>query len=738
MEAGKRTINKVLVANRGEIAVRVLGTCRRMGISTVAVYSEPDRDAPFVKMADESVCIGPALASESYLCGPKLIQAAKRTGAQAIHPGYGFLSENDGFAQLCADEGIIFIGPSAESIRAMGSKIRAKVLLSSRPHIPLIPGYQGDAQDNETLFSKALEVGFPVLLKASAGGGGKGMRIVREESGLLAAIETAKSEARNAFGDDTLLIERYFDDVKHVEVQIVGDSQGNVQHLYERECSIQRRHQKVLEEAPSCIMTAELRERMTRAAVEIGKSIAYQSLGTVEFIVDCGSDPLRPSFFFLEVNTRLQVEHPVTEMVTGLDLVRLQIEIARGKSLADLGIWPQPPPLSGHALEVRVCAEDPLNVFFPSSGSLSLWKPVDSPFAYNTQDYGPPEQGGHSREKWLRYDSGIESGSEVSVFYDPLLCKISTWGPSRSEAIERMKWALQQTAVLGLVTNKQFLQLVLLQPQFSQSSLLSESLLPSSPSSSSLSVRYPPFTTHFIDNVLPHEVRLRTEEERREAAKKWILGGACVGEWIKRTVGRSLLHHIPSGWRNNPSTKYSTKEFALKPINGQTAVPVAVQYRTLSKSAFEMTLDGAAPFTLELISWDAATFRMDLALDGLRGHLFLVSHHKAVGADRSGVTETVDIFSPVFGEFTVNRVSRFPSVATEDVSLTKEYRSPMPARVLKVLVSDKQSVNKDDTLLVIESMKMESRVLARQDGTVALFVQEGQLVDAGALLLTVD
>ena len=432
-----KRIRKVLIANRGEIALRVIRTCHEMGIRTVAVFSDADADSLHVQQADESIRIGPAPSSDSYLRSDKILEAAKKTGADAIHPGYGFLAENSDFAAACADAGVIFIGPSPEAIAKMGSKKEAKAIVS-KAGVPVIPGYNGKDQSTAALSKEAKKMGFPVLVKASAGGGGKGMRAVYSEEELEFAIESARREAESSFGDGTLLIERYIVDPRHIEIQILGDEHGNVVHLFERECSIQRRHQKIIEESPSPAVGAELRTRMGEAAVEVANAIGYSNAGTVEFIVDPEG-----AFYFLEVNTRLQVEHPVTECVTGVDLVRAQIEVAQGEELAfeqaDLS-------QSGAAIEWRIYAEDPDEGFLPASG--------------HVYDWHLPESEG------IRVDGAAYSGMDVSVFYDPMLAKIIAYGPNRSEAITRMIRALEQLSLQGIANNRAILLKVLEHPEF--------------------------------------------------------------------------------------------------------------------------------------------------------------------------------------------------------------------------------------------------------------------------------
>jgi 3-methylcrotonyl-CoA carboxylase alpha subunit len=435
-----RIIDKLLVANRGEIALRVMRTARAMGIATVAVYSDADADAPHVQFADEAVRIGPPPARESYLVIAALLDAARITGAHAIHPGYGFLSENAAFAEAVADAGLVFVGPPADVIRALGSKQAAK-RLAEKAGVPIVPGYHGD--DREHFAERAREIGFPLLVKASAGGGGKGMRVVRAESELADAIERARGEALSAFGDDTLLLERYVARPRHIEIQILGDTHGNVVHLHERECSIQRRHQKIVEEAPSVALDAARRATMGAAAVALGKSVGYVGAGTVEFITDPDG-----TFYFLEVNTRLQVEHPVTEAITGLDLVREQLRIARGEPLG----YSEAPAPRGWAIEVRLCAEDPDRDYLPTTGTLHA---VDVPVAGSAGPSGS-----------VRADVGVRAGSDVSIHYDSMLGKIIAHAPTRSEAAQVLRDALARTWVPGVVTNREQLMRILAHPAF--------------------------------------------------------------------------------------------------------------------------------------------------------------------------------------------------------------------------------------------------------------------------------
>ena len=420
-------MKKILVANRGEIAIRVMRTAKKMGIKTVAVYSTVDRHAPHVKYADEAVLIGEAPSSQSYLLGDKIIEVAKKLDVDAIHPGYGFLSENAHFAELCEQNNITFIGPKSKAIKIMGSKLAAKDAVKTY-NIPMVPGTDEAITDISEAKNIAKDIGFPILIKASAGGGGKGMRVVEKESDFESQMERAISEAINAFGDGSVFIEKYVTSPRHIEIQVMADAHGNIIHLFERECSIQRRHQKVVEEAPSSVLTPELRKQMGEAAVKVAKSCDYLGAGTVEFLLDENHN-----FYFLEMNTRLQVEHPVSEWITGTDLVELQIRVARGETLP---IKQEDLKIKGHALELRVYAEDPLNDFLPSVGNLEVYKLPSG--------------------KNIRVDNGFEEGMDIPIYYDPMLSKLITYGETRDEAIQLMIKAIENYQIEGIQTTLPF------------------------------------------------------------------------------------------------------------------------------------------------------------------------------------------------------------------------------------------------------------------------------------------
>ncbi len=460
-------MKKILVANRGEIAIRVMRTAKKMGIKTVAVFSEADRNAPHVRYADEAVYIGKAPSNQSYLLGEKIIEVAKNLHVDAIHPGYGFLSENAHFAELCENNNITFIGPKSKAIKIMGSKLAAKEAVKTY-NIPMVPGIDEAITDVKKAKEIANEIGFPILIKASAGGGGKGMRIVEKESELESQMNRAISEATSAFGDGSVFIEKYVTSPRHIEIQVMADGYGNVLHFFERECSIQRRHQKVVEEAPSSILTPELRAEMGEAAINVARSCDYLGAGTVEFLMDADHN-----FYFLEMNTRLQVEHPVTELISGVDLVELQIRIARGEALK---IKQEDLKINGHALELRVYAEDPLNNFLPSVGTLETYKlPIG---------------------KGIRVDNGFEEGMEIPIYYDPMLSKLITYGKTRNEAIQLMLHAIENYHIEGVQTTLPFGKFVCEHDAFVSGN----------------------FDTHFVKNYYSPEKLLEQHKEEAEIA----------------------------------------------------------------------------------------------------------------------------------------------------------------------------------------------------------------------------
>jgi len=490
-------MKKILIANRGEIALRVMRSAKEMGIATVAVYSEADRNAPFVRYADEAVCIGPPPSNQSYLLGNKIIEVCKQLGVDGIHPGYGFLSENAGFARAVKAAGITLIGPSPEAMEVMGDKLSAKGA-AKKYNIPMVPGTEGAVSDVEEAKRVALEVGLPILIKASAGGGGKGMRIVENIEELAEQMERAISEALSSFGDGSVFIERYVAGPRHIEIQVLADNHGNVVHLFERECSIQRRHQKVVEEAPSAILTPELRAAMGKSACDVARSCNYSGAGTVEFLVDENRN-----YYFLEMNTRLQVEHPVSELITGVDLVKEQIKVARGEKLSftqdDLHI-------NGHALEIRVYAEDPANNFLPDIGRLTTYRRPTGP--------------------GVRVDDGFEEGMDIPIYYDPMIAKLITHGKDRNEAIARMVRAIDEYEITGCQTTLAFCQWAIQHPAFVSGD----------------------FDTHFVKKYFNAQVLMQESENEMAAA---ALAAVDFMQKQTNTAPMNAQQHSTSNWQRS-------------------------------------------------------------------------------------------------------------------------------------------------------------------------------------------
>jgi 3-methylcrotonyl-CoA carboxylase alpha subunit len=655
-----KRISKVLIANRGEIAVRIMRTCRQMGISTVAVYSDADAAAPHVKLADEAVHIGPSPSAESYLVIDKILDAARRSGADAVHPGFGFLSEREVFAEACAKAGLTFIGPTPAAIRAMGLKREAKETAMAAG-VPVVPGYNGKDQDPKLLAQKAKEIGFPILIKASAGGGGKGMRICRKAEEVEQAIEGAKREASGAFGDDTLIIEKYIDNPRHVEIQILGDQHGNVVHLFERECSIQRRHQKIIEETPSTALTSALRTKMGNAAVAIGKAIGYSNAGTVEFIVG-----EQGQFYFLEVNTRLQVEHPITECITGLDLVREQLRVAQGEPL---GYGQDDVTMTGAAVECRIYAEDPANQFLPQSGRLVDWKvPADI--------------------DWLRIDSGIETGSEISIYYDPMIAKVIAKGRNRAEATQRMIYALEQLSVHGVATNREFLIATLNHPEYAAGNI----------------------HTHFIDQHLKEALApVLAPAFVRDCAIAAALHGRAS------RLAAVAVPHMRTGYRNN----LWRDQRVLFTVSEQS---VEVSYGDLGK---------AGRFRATVADWRGEVSVVSQDGDGMV--LVIDGHRRRFRIVRDGAR----LFVQVAGKALVLvEQPRFPDL--EHAVPEGGCVAPMPGKIVKVDVEPGQKVEKGQRLLVMEAMKMEHSITATSGGSIEeVFVKVGQQVDAEQVLIVV-
>ncbi len=659
-------ISKLLIANRGEIARRVIRTAHDMGIRTVAIYAESDADAPFVTDAGEAWSLDGRTSAETYLDAAKVLDIAKRSGADAVHPGYGFLSENAGFARAVMDAGMTWVGPPPEAVAAMGDKLSAK-RLADTVGVPTLASSTDPAA--------AGDVGYPLLVKAAAGGGGKGMRVVATPDELEAAVAAARREAGTSFGDDTVFLERYLGRPRHVEIQILGDAHGGLVHLGERECSIQRRHQKIIEEAPSPVVTPALRAQMGEAALRLAAALDYQSAGTVEFLVDGGGDGdgEDATFWFLEVNTRLQVEHPVTEAVilvagTPLDLVREQLRVAMGEPL---GYTQDDVVLRGHAVEARLYAEDPGNDFLPAIGTVVAWEESTSPT--------------------VRYDSGVHTGSVVGVEFDPMLAKVIAYAPTRTEAALRLALALERTRVQGLVTNRDFLVATLRTPAF----LAGDT------------------TTDFIDRVRPPRRHQPSDSQMRTAA---VL--AALWQQGQNRLAATALRTLPSGWRNS----------AMPPQRLDLLVgddTIGVRYAIRRDGAFDVTFASVDGFASTATVVEHRADGIDAVLDGRR---------VSASVRRDGARFLVH--GPD-GDLELIEQPRFPDPRAELPS--GGLQSPMPGRVLEVRAAAGDRVAKGQVLVVMEAMKMEHHLAAGADGVVAeVRVAVGDQVDGGALLLVVD
>ena len=657
-------IRKILVANRGEIACRIIRTARRMGIGTVTVYSDADQDALHVSMADEAVNIGPPRPSESYLCVDKIIGACQRTGAEAVHPGYGFLSENADFAQACRENKVVFIGPDPGSIRAMGSKSEAKAIMGAAG-VPLVPGYHGEDTSAVRLRAAAEDMGFPVLIKAAAGGGGKGMRLVRDAGAFDEALNSARREATASFGDDHMLVERYLERPRHVEIQVFCDRHGNAVYLFERDCSVQRRHQKIIEEAPAPGMTPGLRSAMGEAALLAARAIDYVGAGTVEFLL--GQDG---AFYFMEMNTRLQVEHPVTEMITGLDLVEWQIRVAAGEPLPaaqeDLEI-------RGHAIEVRIYAEDPAKGFLPASGVLTYLE--------------PPRENEH-----VRIDTGVVQGDEVSVFYDPMIAKLVAWDENRERALERLSGALSHYRIGGVHSNVSFLYSLVNSEAFRSGQV----------------------DTHFIEDhhdALFHETPADRVRDLPLASLFLLLRMEQAAQSRVGAGDRWSPWNASTAWRLNAPARH---EGAIV-VNG---VAHEVPVREIGggrRRRFEITVGETQVRASGRLEGD--TLFADI--DGHRQRVTVMSEGETFTLFGPGYSMEFALAQPDFG-------------AEESRKGGDASRAPMHGSVVQLLVKAGERVETDQPLLVLEAMKMEHTVCATQPGVIRSFrVAPGDQVAEG-------
>ena len=667
---------KLLIANRGEIACRVIDTARRMGIGTVAVYSDADRDARHVKLADEARRIGPPAPRESYLNAQAILQAAHETGAEAIHPGYGFLSENESFARACAKARIVFVGPTPEAIAAMGDKSAAKTLME-KAGVPLVPGYHGENQDPAFLEQGAADIGYPVLIKASAGGGGKGMRIVRAAKDFKAALEGARRESASSFGDERVLIERYLERPRHIEVQVFGDTHGSIVYLFERDCSVQRRHQKVLEEAPAPGMTEARRREMGKAAVAAAKAIGYTGAGTVEFIAETDqarAGALGGRFYFMEMNTRLQVEHPVTEMVTGLDLVEWQLRVAAGERLP---LAQDALRLHGHAIEARIYAEDPERDFLPATGRLAhLLFPASSAS--------------------VRVDTGVEPGSEITPFYDPMIAKLIVWGEDRGVALGRLRAALAAVEIAGVTTNVEFLGRIAAGRAFAGSEL--DTGLIERCRAELFPVRTPP-----SDEVLAAAALAELMLEEDGARQLARASGDPYSPW-----------HEVDGWRLNQDSHH---RFLF--TEGESQYPVTVRFLAEGQRvaiggrdyalAGERLADGRLQLRLDSRSYKARAVRQ-----GHDWHVF-----SSGGYRRLALREDLEGLDLDAGGGSL--------------------AAPMPGKVIAVLARPGAKVAKGAPLVILEAMKMEHTITAPADGVVKeVLYGAGEQVLEGAELVSFE
>ncbi len=663
---------KILIANRGEIAVRVARTARRLGIRTVAVYSEADAGALHVEACDEAYLIGPAAARDSYLKGDRILHAAKRAGAQAIHPGYGFLSENAGFARACAEAGLVFIGPPATAIEAMGSKSAAKALME-KAGVPLVPGYHGDNQDPAHLARQAEAIGYPVLIKASAGGGGKGMRVVAAARDFADALAGAQREAASSFGDDRVLIEKYLERPRHIEVQVFGDAHGGCVYLFERDCSVQRRHQKVLEEAPAPGMTPDRRAAMGQSAVAAARAVGYVGAGTVEFIAEPDG-----RFYFMEMNTRLQVEHPVTEMITGVDLVEWQLRIATGETLP---VEQSQLAIDGHAIEARIYAEDPSRNFLPAAGRiLHLRQPQPSPV--------------------VRVDTGVREGDEIGVNYDPMIAKLIAWGPNRPAALRHLRAALADYEIVGLTTNLSFLLNLTAHRAFADAH--------ADPAR--------------LDTGLIERHRAELFPQAQPAGVE-VLAVAVLAELLRvdetagQAAARSADPHSPwhqrGGWRLNQDNHH-----IFQFVDGGTRVEITAHYR----AAGYLLEIGEARLLVSGEREDDA--RIAASIDGRRVYATVVREADALTVFLAGRS---------------HRLERERPRRIEEEDPGGRLVSPLPGAVIQVLVEVGQVVGKGQPLMIVEAMKMEHTISAPHAGKVSqIYFGPGEQVAEGAQLLSLE
>ena len=697
--------SKILIANRGEIACRVAATAKRLGVSTVAVYSDADREAKHVAVCDEAVYLGGSAPKDSYLKGNAIIAIAKATGAQAIHPGYGFLSENADFAQACQDAGLVFIGPSADAIRAMGGKSESKRLMEAAG-VPLIPGYHGENQEAEFLQQQADSIGYPVLIKASAGGGGKGMRIVEQSSDFVDLLDSCRREAITSFGNDQVLIEKYALKPRHIEIQVFGDTHGNYVHLFERDCSVQRRHQKVLEEAPAPGVDAAMREAMGTAAIEAARAVNYFGAGTVEFIVEQREGSMH--FYFMEMNTRLQVEHPVSEAISGVDLVEWQLLVAAGlplpKKQEELAI-------NGHAIEARICAENPDNGFLPATGTLFTYqKPEHSTFAINKDSTD------------VRIDDGVREGDVISPFYDSMIAKLIVHAPTREQALAKLDRALAQTRIVGLPNNVAFLRYILNTKSFSQANL-----------DTALIERE--HDELFNQHPLELSTLVVTAITQQLASEATTQGS---DPFSKPTGFRAY-----SDYTRSFSLIYNEQSYTARISHWHNANCSDGKKGAENLSSFTLVIEKEIAHTQDNSNANVAA-QTARVYEGQVSYSSIDAHNHTLWLDEARISaqswvhnETVYVFTDS-GRDEITLIDIMAHVGEENAAVGS-LKSPMPGQVVAFKVAVGDSVKKGDPLAVIEAMKIEHTITAPTDGVVAeLLFGAGDLVADGDELLRID
>ena len=699
--------SKILIANRGEIACRVAATAKRLGVKTVAVYSDADREAKHVAVCDEAIYLGGSAPKDSYLKGDAIIAIAQATGAQAIHPGYGFLSENADFAQACQDAGLVFIGPSADAIRAMGGKSESKRLMEAAG-VPLIPGYHGDNQDAAFLQQQADSIGYPVLIKASAGGGGKGMRIVEQSSDFMDLLDSCRREAITSFGNDQVLVEKYALKPRHIEIQVFGDMHGNYVHLFERDCSVQRRHQKVLEEAPAPGVDASMREAMGTAAIEAARAVNYFGAGTVEFIVEQREGAM--NFYFMEMNTRLQVEHPVSEAISGVDLVEWQLLVAAGQPLPKTQ---DELVINGHAIEARICAENPDNGFLPATGTLFTYqKPEHSTFIINK----------HSTD--VRIDDGVREGDVISPFYDSMIAKLIVHAPTRAQALAKLDSALAQTRIVGLPNNVAFLRYIVNSDSFSTANL----------------------DTALIERErddLFDQQPLNLSTLVATAITQQLASEAAAAHSNTDPFGKSTGFRAYSDYSRSFGLIYAEQSYTARISNWHNADCTDSKKGSDTVSRFELVIEQEIINTNDQDNINVAA-QTDTVYAGQVSYDSHDAHNHTLWLDGARISaqswvhnETVYVFTDS-GRDEIKLIDIMAHVG-EETAAVGSLKSPMPGQVVAFKVAVGDSVKKGEPLAIIEAMKIEHTITAPTDGVVAeLLFAAGDLVADGDELLRID